>query len=370
MIFLLLILGLVYLVFVIVIAVCWSLVKEFKPENRALDFYSIIVPVRNEANNIADLLKDLDSQTYPKDKYEVIVINDHSTDDTEEVIQNIQEGLHCSFQYVILDELMIGKKAAITQGINISNGQKIITTDGDCRVGGNWISSINLGYQQSETKMVFGAVSYAPIHSFFQKLQCLDFAALIVTGAAMNYLGKASMCNGANLSFDKSAFIAVKGYEGNTHLPSGDDEFLLRKMKNKYPAGVKFLKNPEATVQTKPANSFNEFFNQKIRWAGKWKLHTDILTMVLAIFIFIFNVSYFSMLISAFLGFIPLVPVLIFILIKIGIEYLLAMQGINSSAKHRFLLPSMFLSIIYPIYAISIGVLSTTGSYSWKGRTY
>src|SRR5690606_17909477 len=163
----------------------------------------------------------------------------------------------------------IGKKAAIRTGLDYAKGDLIVTTDADCQMGANWLAVIEEFYHSQKLKMVIGPVALHAGDALFSQMQSIEFASLIGSGAASFKLGIPSMCNGANLAYSKEVFFEVNGFEDTMHLASGDDEFLMHKVVEKYPEKVSFLKNKEAVVKTNSMPDLNSFFNQRIRWASK-----------------------------------------------------------------------------------------------------
>ncbi len=137
-------------------------------------------------------------------------------------------------------------------GVEKAGGEIIVTTDADCRLPIHWLQSIATSFHEGNVKMVFGGVRIKEDKSFFSKLQALEFCSLIGTGGAMAGLGIPILCNGANLAFLRSAFLEVKGYDGNLDIPSGDDEFLMRKIDRRFPGSIRFQPSEDSVVETRP----------------------------------------------------------------------------------------------------------------------
>lgn len=359
-----------YLVFMLVMITAWIRIPSTNSSIKkqpALSV-SVIIPVRNESKNIAKLLRQLMSQSYPKELFEIIVVNDHSTDNTSAIIEQlkIEEGIN--LRLMNLKKLKEGKKAALTEGITAANGEIILTTDGDCEVSKEWIQTIINSFDE-HTQMAFGLVAILD-KNFFSKLQMIDFAALIGIGAASWRLGTAGMCNGANLAFRKLVFQECGGYEGSEKHPSGDDEFLLRKVSEQYPQGIQFIKSRLAVVFTGAQPNLQTFIQQRIRWAGKWKLHKDITTKLVAIFVFLF---YSSLLIGTGISFFSS-QYLSIILAIWGVKWLLdvvLVKAVLNIGNQRLpLIESIVLSMLYPFYAIGIGISTINYTFEWKGRKY
>ncbi len=363
----------VYLILVLILWNGWEKIESLPRETyREEDFpeVSIIIPVRNEANNVGNLLQDLEKQDYPGNKYEVLIIDDASEDNTVEIINGLNSSLEVKLYPLIPTSFRSKKKAAITQGVNIAKGELILCTDGDTRVGPQWVKSMVSQLDVNKHKFISGPVNLQPANSLITKMQQIEFISLIGTGAASIYYKLPNMCNGANMAFSKSAFEKVRGYRGKEDIPSGDDEFLMHKINKAFPRSVKFLKDEQAIVKTSPANSIRSFYSQRKRWAGKWRYYDIWQPKILAGFIFTVQIA---LLLSLFAVIIDLISIRIFISI-ITIKYLvdyLYLNSLNRFFKNKVnLLAFTVLQIVYPLYVIVIGLTSTFGTYSWKGRRY
>ncbi len=354
-----------YASLVVVLIIGWRLAirKREGIELRDQPLVSIIIPTRNEENNITLLLNDISAQTYQH--LEVIVVDDHSQDST---IKIVEQEMNHDTHITLLKSTGAGKKQALTTAMKSAKGSIIITTDADCRVNRNWVASLLPYFSHQETKMVFGGVKILG-HSFFDDVQALEFASLIGSGGSTSELGFPVMCNGANLAFRKNVFDEVGGYSGNMNIPSGDDEFLLRKIKSKYSKGIVFAGRSEAIVTTSPSRDLNEFIQQRMRWAGKWKHNQSLTSVLLAFFIFLFQVSTIALPVLMVLGPMDLQTGAFLLIAKVLVEYIF-LQQITSFLFLRWSWPAfILLQVLYPFYVVAIGLLSNFLSFSWKGRS-
>ncbi|MDQ3392657.1 MAG: glycosyl transferase family 2, partial [Bacteroidota bacterium] len=177
-----------------------------------------------------------------------------------------------------------------------------------------------------------------------------------------------NMCNGANLSFTKKSFLAVKGYEGNTHIPSGDDEFLMHKIYNKYPGKVYFLKSENFIVTTKAKDDLKSLFYQRRRWAGKWKLYSDFKISLFAAFYFLFNLVFFASFLMMIFGEYHFSMFLVQFVARLVVDFVF-LRSIMKFLKQPFSVPLFIVAeIIYPFYILILGIASNFGNYEWKGR--
>jgi cellulose synthase/poly-beta-1,6-N-acetylglucosamine synthase-like glycosyltransferase len=365
------ILSVAYLILLILFFTSWKKIK-FKrvPELIPSTFISVIIAVRNEEKNISKLLEDLNSQTYPSLLFEVIIIDDHSTDLTNDIVKSLISKV--KFNLSIIESQASGndsfKKKAIESGVNRSKGTLIVTTDGDCRVGAEWLSTIENFYQQTGAKFISSAVYFSEEKGLFKKIQSIEFVSLIGSGAACMSMSMPNMCNGANIAYEKLAFIEVQGFHGNEHISSGDDEFLMHKIFRKYPDKVLFLKSEKAIVFTEAKKTLSEFVEQRKRWASKWGSYTYLNIKVLAFFIFLYNLSLLLAIIMVIVGKYPPQIFLLQLIPKLLLESLF-LNDIMGLAKQKLNLFSFFvLQPLYPVYVVTIALISRIGGYSWKGR--
>ncbi|WP_080240024.1 glycosyltransferase [Spirosoma rigui] len=348
---------------------------------------TVIIPVRNEAENIGYLLDDLSRQSYRR--FEVIVADDSSTDDTlaicRDYVRRVPYALH---PLPLTDERTASpKKRAISQSIALATGDLIITTDGDCRVGPGWLLAFAGYYRQTGAKLISGPVTFTdsatgpsdssdPRHEaptptarrLFAALQTVEFASLIGSGACTMALGKPTMCNGANLCYEKRVFVEVGGFAGVDHLASGDDEFLMHKVSARYPDGVRFLKSRGAMVETRSHASLRAFYQQRKRWASKWKAYESWLPTALAVFVFMSNAAPVVALAGWWLGFLPGNAALAVIGLKAVTEFLFLRQILVFLQKKSAVGFIPLTQLIYPFYVVFFGLAAQGKGYRWKGR--
>lgn len=355
----------VYFIFLILLILGWQeATSNYAKGTQKDDLVSVVVAVRNEETTIADLISTLARQSYPHEKIEIILIDDHSTDQSLAVIAKQQH------KYPLLTITAItcsgmGKKRALTDGIRVATGEIIMTTDADCLLPPNWIQGMLKSFR-SNTNMVVGMVKIKSDDTFLHSLQFLEFASIM--GAGISFLGWRFpiMCNGASLAFRKNAFEDVGGYTGNFHISSGDDEFLMRKIEKKYPGTIEVISEPDCVVRTHPMKTLLEFFQQRVRWAGKWKANDSFLARLIALFVLTAQVSWLIMLISLVISFkTELAMIIIIKLILEGFFLWRICKHLHEELPKRAFL---VLQVLYPVYVICIGTLSQFKKYSWKDR--
>ncbi len=356
-----------YAFMLVVLNAGWINVIKLKAESiHPPRFVSVILAARNEEANIGFLLDDLFSQEYPPDQVEIIVVNDHSEDTTQAIVEEKIRKFPFS-NCKVIKAAMEGKKSAIATGVALARGEVIVTTDADCRVGVLWLRSIQSCFNDA-TKMVFGPVKIEQRESLFSKMQSIEFSSLIGSGAATMAFGIPTMCNGANLAFRREVFYEVSGYEGNLKIASGDDEFLMRKIAQKYPQGVRFNNAREGIVTTMPQKSISQFILQRLRWAGKWKHHQDFGSKLLAVYVFLFHVMVLSLPVLYAMGYLSGYWVVFGLLIKLIVEFMLLYHVALWLTIRWHWSSFLLLQLFYSLYAVGIGIASLFIRPSWKGR--
>jgi biofilm PGA synthesis N-glycosyltransferase PgaC len=352
-----------YFVLLLFVLAGWRRVSsKALPASVRCRFISVVVAARNEEKNITQLLESLKQLDYPKDFFEVILVDDHSEDTTYSIAESFFQ--KNKIGVAIRLEQGVGKKAAIKSGIERSKGEIIVTTDGDCEVPIGWLKSINHFFEDEKMQMGVGAVKIRS-GDFFSSLQSLEFASVMGTGAATLRMGLPTMCNGANLSFRKQAFQQVNGYEGNEMIASGDDQFLMEKINREFKDSVSFISSQQSIVLTQPVETLSDFFKQRIRWAGKWS-RQSLFSRMLAIFIFLFQLSWLVALVFEFVY--PSKIITALIAVKLFLEFVF-LQSVQHFLSARFSMISFLaLQFIYAPYVIIVALLSQWKKIEWKGR--
>ncbi|MGD1893698.1 MAG: glycosyltransferase [Cyclobacteriaceae bacterium] len=340
---------------------------------------SVIIPVRNEAVHIVPLLRDLSQQRlnetllFPTQKWEVIVVNDHSEDETLVLVEEFQANTLINLQYFSAPapgKSLSPKKAALYRGIQAAKGEVVVTVDGDCRIGPYWLTTWVDFFQKYQPALVAGGVTFCQERSWFERLQTLEFASLIGMGAASIQSKQPITCNGANLAFRREAFFEVGGYQGHWHIPSGDDEFLLHAMFRKFPTEIYFLKSPEVLVKTYAKKTVSEFIQQRKRWAGKWRMHREGLVTMLAGLVFGFHLLFIATLADWVMNGIESRWFVWLLLLKIGVEYVFIKSVLGFLKKKLNPVNFLSLQVLYSAYFVLIGLIASIGGYTWKNRTH
>ena len=346
------------------------LLKDHRPKT----LISVIIPARNEEENIVACLQSILTQNYPTALFEIIVIDDHSTDQTGEKVKqlaapNLQ--LYQLADYLKIPKEQAFKKRALEMGIQKAKGQLIVTTDADCLVSENWLLHFAAFYESTPLRFIAAPVNFHQEESVFEAFQSLDFMGMMgVSGAGLQ--GQFMyMCNGANLAYERKAFYEVDGFKGIDHLASGDDMLLMQKLARRYPGELGYLKNAQATTLTKAMPKWSDFLNQRIRWASKSGAYQDIkINLILAlVFLFCWNILA-GLVLLPFFGW----PIFAALLFQLAVKSVFDYRFLGIMARFfkrqdlmRFFIPSQILHICY---IALIGILANLKKqYHWKGRS-
>ncbi|MEO6705944.1 MAG: glycosyltransferase, partial [Ginsengibacter sp.] len=313
----------------------WMSIENFEPGTTIIEkempFISVIIAARNEEKNIEECIQSIIDQNYSPRKFEIIITNDHSTDKTVSIIHSFQkENIHVIDLVDFTGNKILNsyKKKSIETALQFAKGELIVTTDADCIAKPKWLETIASFYRTKKPVFIVLPVAFENttttsfIPRFFESFQSLDFMTLQgITGASV-YKKFLSMCNGANLAYEKKIFQEVNGFEGIDDVASGDDMLLMQKVQKLYPEKIMYLKSPEVIIQTKPPKTFRDFMNQRIRWASKTGSYTDKKMIAILSLVYLLNAWIFILGISSFFFITAFYLLISIVLLKILIELL------------------------------------------------
>ncbi len=329
-------------------------------------FVSVVVAARNEEHNIARLLTALINQTYPQNKYEIIIANDRSIDGTESIVNKFADKWNnINLLNVAGREAVISpKKNALSQAIKLAEGEIILSTDADCLVGKYWIESMVSCFGENEMVIGFSRTKLVDWSnaSFIKKFEHFDFLAMLFAAAGAISSGKYFSCSGQNIAYKKNAFYKVGGFEKIKHLISGDDVNLMQLFRQSG-MRVHFAFTDHSYVYTKPIENISKFLSQRSRWTSnmKWQI--------------LLNPEFFIYLISVF--FITFLPIVIIfnnwmlgiglLLLRMILELFFLKYGyevFGENKKKLMFYPIWF--IVQPFYIIAVAMMGGLNMFSWK----
>lgn len=350
--------------------------KPFEPIPQALQapvFFSVIVPARNESEAIEACLNSILAQQYPVDSYEIIVVDDFSTDDTAAIVRS----LSLKFPHLQLISLqdfypdgnqLAYKKKAIELAISKSKGTWVVTTDADCIVPPLWLHHFSAMIAKENPVFIAAPVMFTYNGKFSGIFQLLDFMSLQGITAAAVSAGSHTMCNGANLAYSKQAFEQVGGFRGIDHLASGDDMLLMYKMKREFGKRLSYLFSSKSIVLTAPMPGWKQFLHQRIRWASKASYYEDKGMLMVLWLVYLLNAILLVGLIASFFYPVLFPQVLLLIAIKTIAELGFLLPVAHFFQLKKWLLYFPLMQPFHIVYTVIAGWLGKFGSYQWKSR--
>jgi cellulose synthase/poly-beta-1,6-N-acetylglucosamine synthase-like glycosyltransferase len=364
----------IYLLLINLYFFWFSTLKVFQPaaDMRPGTRFSIIIPARNEEKNISACVNSILENNYPQQLYEIIVADDFSTDATPAMVQQLQKDFSninlISLKNLIRENINSYKKRAIEIAISQSKFEWIITTDADCIVPRNWLSLFDSYIQTNQTVFIAAPVMFSNTNNFLSIFQCLDFMSLQGITAASVSAGFHSMCNGANLAYNKKVFYEVGGFKNADNIASGDDMLLMHKIKIMYTSAIGYIFNTDAIVTTEAMPDWKSFFNQRIRWASKATHYKDTRIFLVLLLVYLTNLFLFVLFVLCF--FYPQLFSfwLTFILTKTLFEMPFMYKVAKFFSLQKLMLWFVLMQPFHITYTVISGWLGKFGTYNWKGR--
>ncbi|NVK52388.1 MAG: glycosyltransferase [Flavobacteriaceae bacterium] len=361
-----------YLLIISLLSYGFDKVNKFSTKNHfPRTKFTVVVPYRNEAVNLPELLHSIAELNYPTSLVDFIFVDDDSNDNSTAIIHEYTKENDSKIKVISNERISNSpKKDAITLAIKTTTNDWILTTDADCILSKNWLITIDNYIQEYNCNMLVAPVTYQTNNSFLHQFQFLDFLSLQASTVGGFGIRKPFLSNGANLAYKKEIFTKVDGFENNYSIASGDDIFLLEKFIQLDKTKVKYLKSFDAIVKTQPVNTTNDLIQQRVRWASKsakYKLPFGKIigiiilfgNMIIALSPVLYLYNYIS--IYAFIG---------YFLMKLFFDFLL-IERMSKFYKQPIAVGSYLASsIVYPYFTILVFFISLFGNYQWKGRDF
>ncbi|MCF8279513.1 MAG: glycosyltransferase [Bacteroidales bacterium] len=350
----------------------WRQLPDWTPSPRFFPSVkiSVIIPARNEAANLPDCLASIAKQTYPTSLFEVILLDDHSEDETFLLAQNFAQN-HPNVRVVSLADFNVtSKKKAIETGITLATGELIVCTDADCLLPPDWLWHMAAFFEEKQAKFIAAPVNFHQEENWLQRFQSLDFLGMMgVTGAGFQS-GSGLLCNGANLAYPKAVFQQVGGFEGISGLASGDDMLLLHKVAKQYPSGVFFLKNRAATVLTTAQPDLRSFISQRLRWASKSRNYSDWrVTLRLGVVFLLCWAIVLNLVSTGWLGWPAALLAVGLFLAKTVVDFRFLGELCRYFGRQDLMRHYLLSQLLHIAYILGIGTLTNVvRRYEWKGR--
>ena len=343
----------------------WEHYPELELSGPASVKISVVIAFRNEISDLDILLVLLLSQNYPEESYEVILVNDHSEDGSDGLVQKFCDQ-HRNFRLLHNDASETGKKSAIMKGVRNATYDLIVTTDADCSLRENWLTAIAQAYQEKDADLIVGLVDMVSTDSFFGRFQEIEFLSLVAAGAGAIAAERPIYCNGACLAYRKSAFLAFTD-PMKQKIPSGEDTLFMHELKRKSGKRIVLAKSVQAIATTRGASTFKDFFQQRKRWISKAPYYRDSDILYTSFLVFLVNFSVLHALILLVTGInVWLFPVMYVVKLLTDMGFLKSF--LRFYCKN---LPAGWFTVyelVYPFYVVLFAAAGIFSGFTWKGR--
>lgn len=359
-----------YGTFITIAIIGFGRLKRSIKENTVLEspFISIVISARNEAENIEKCLNQIIKQNYPKNNFELILIDDASEDNTFLIAHKTLEDSGLTYEIIKQIEHQ-GKKQNLALAIKKAKGSIIVTSDADVVFRhANWLLTISNYFKNYSPNMLIMPVDFETQSGFLPMFQIIENMAL--TGITAGYSGiqKPFMCNGANLAFKKNVFEIVSGYNSHMNVSSGEDVFLMEEIKKIKPASVHYALLRELIVKTKPLHTLKSLFNQRVRWASKAKYNSNNLNLFSAFLILATNLLFLALFVAILKKSVIIPYLSIFVLAKFVFDFLLLFLASDFLGRKKNIWWLIPFECMYWIYALLVGTASVFYKPYWKGK--
>lgn len=327
---------------------------------------SILIAAKNEEKSISKSLQSLVNQSFDKNNFEIIIVDDNSTDLTFEVVLEFIKR-HPDLRIRLVKAEGCGKKQAVAQALHLAENEVIMVTDADCELPPKWIEK-TVGFMvANDLKMVLGSVLLSPCGTFFEKIQVLEHLSLIASTAGAAAIRMPVMCNGANMAYDRKSALEVEQYRTDMNIASGDDIFLMEQFSKHYGSrSIKFLMDEDAIVKTQSMPDLKSFFRQRRRWVSKTKVYTSWKIIVTALVVLMFNFSVFGLFAGGFFHPAFFLVYALFVLMKFMVDYPI-LRKITDFMNRRELMKWAFpLEFVYPFYVVFTAFSGIFLKVKWK----
>lgn len=348
----------------------------------AAPFVSVVVAARNEEAGIRKCLESILDNDYPEDRYEVIVVDDGSTDATASIVRRLQRRYagrmvavggdpdsepHRLRLLTLPEGVPAGKQRALARGIEAARGTWILTTDADCVARTTWLQRM-ASYMTDDTAFISGPVAYWPGRTLFERMQGLEFLGLVAVGGGAIGLGRPILCNSANIAYRRDVYDQFARLAPEHPVHPGDDEVLIQRIAAETDWRVAFCADPEALILTNPLTAVSDFMEQRRRWARGAMRYPSLALFVQLAALYAFFIALLGTTLAAL--FVPsLLPIAgLMWALKMAAELAVLVPAARHFGQVSLLgafVPAQLFHAPYLVYAVAAGAFGQT---RWKGR--
>lgn len=315
---------------------------------------SIVIAAKNESKNLEALFNSLHKLNYPKNKYEIIFVNDNSTDNTFQKAEKFSAGKNIRIKQAG-DKILPAKKGALVIGIGEANYDYIMITDADCEVEEDWLIKASDTFNGG-AELIFGNAPYKVKDTFVSKAASFENLRNNLLTFSSSIMGFTYSCAARNFGFTKSAYQKLEGYNKTQETLGGDDDLLIREARK---ANMKirpfFGKN--SFVYSYSPNTWDEYFQQRGRHLSTSHYYLFSSKFLLGIW----HLSNLLLLFSIFL-----LPVSIFFLIPFLFKVIFDLVTVKRLQSHFGYEFNIYKIFIYQIVSDVLLIIHFLNSFSKK----
>jgi len=350
----------------IIIKLYSSLNNQDYPSEDYLPKVSIIISLHNEENNVNPLIDCLAKQDYPKEQFEIFLVNDRSIDKTQLLLETAEKK-HNNIQLIQIDNLQDNfapKKFAIDSAIKQAKGEIILLTDADGRPDVGWIKSM-LSNFTDQTGLVIGNAPYFA-NTMIQKFLAMEYFSHSTIAAATAGMDYPLTCVGTNMAYRKQVYLEIDGFGEFENVHTGDDDLFLQRVRDNSNWKIRYATAKESQVKNAAPDSFKQFINQRLRYASKGFKYPLNVTISLTAYYF-FNVLLFLMGLLSFVNNSIFVPFAVILILKGLADFCLMKKSarVLSTKIHFVFFP--IVNILHIPYVIFFGLMGNIKKYEWAG---
>lgn len=345
-------------------------------EDEKLPTVTVVVAARDEETRIGRLLDSLEAQDFPHDRFDVIVVDDRSSDKTGDLVRKRNEsGVKFTVLRIRDEEAHKGrapKKYALAQGIELATGEVIVTTDADCWMGPRWLRAITSPFVDPKVAGATGVSRFireeGDPNPWWAKFESLEHLSYSVMAAGAIGAGHVQNAHGSNLAARREVYDRIGGYGSNDAVASGDDVFLLQDVM-KHGGIVRFIDRPEGYVYSKPVDTLREWVNQRARWSSKGFYYPPFLRLLL-VGTFAYYLAATLALPLAILGLVPLGIAALLMSLKLGFETHIMKLGTKRFGESLSVRNFLITELLHAPAIFYAGIRGQFFSFTWKGQQF